>query len=102
MNHYFEEQERTFRGAAKEDGPKESAFGAESTEMEAGAETEKEDDGALPSDVGHECTLFANFFRIMNHPSLTLTWLTVDVSPELPEGEMRNWVLRKIFRTITP
>ena len=38
----------------------------------------------------------------MNHPSLALTWLTVDVAPELPEGEMRNWALRKIFRGIGP
>ena len=82
--------------------PRESVFGAESTEMEAAGEIAQADDGVLPSEVGRECTLFANFFRIMNHPSLALTWLTVDVAPELPEGEMRNWVLRKIFRIITP
>ena len=105
MQQYFEEQERTFQGKVKNPSSgaarEESAFGEIST---CAGETETQESGvsqALPADVGQECTLYANFFKIINDPKLTLSWLVAKVEPELPEGEMRHWMLRKIFRALS-
>ena len=105
MNKYFEEQERTFQGKVKNPqsaapAKDEAAFGTVSA---YGEDTDTPESGvsqALPADVGQECTLYANFFKIINDPKLTLSWLVAKVQPELPEGEMRQWMLRKIFRTL--
>ena len=52
----------------------------------------------MPEGVGVPIKLFSNFFKVVNHPNLTLTKFISSVAPSLPEGEMQSIMLRKVFQ----
>ena len=70
MNSYFMEQERPF---LKKKVVKKAAFGAEAEPDERATEASGVTPGEetkMPPEVGLECKLYANFFKVVNHPNL--------------------------------
>ena len=78
------------------------AFGAELDDSDELEESKSQDNAAskLPESVGIPVTLFSNFFKVVNHPDLTLTKFSASVEPAIPEGEMQAFMLRKLFQMI--
>ena len=71
------------------------------------AANEEEKSNRLTTEPGHvesrEVKLYTNYFKIVNDPNLVISQLNIAIEPELNEaGEMKNWLLKKLVRQITP